>query len=203
VSRAVIRFAFALTTEDGETHSGGHFRIWCNKDDTYIAERGTGALWKTSLHGDAAWRTAETAESFTSDRPMLNGSPDRAPWKYTPTPFVGGRRLAYVIACTRGAMMPEQVKASYSIIPVADRWDQLTKANVWMSEANITPDDEGRIGPRLSLQSGRSVWVTPAVEYIPPIEPEPTPATTLLRPMIPGKDDVRYPGVIVVGVHLG
>ncbi|WP_336649122.1 hypothetical protein [Microbacterium sp. MMO-10] len=197
-----IRFTFAIASGDNAGLGAGQFRVWCHGDDTYIADAGV-PQWKTSLHGEIAWRTAETAESHSSPEARLPGETDRAPWKYTPPDFVDGQRLAFVVGATRAALAPWSVPERYQRIEVRDRWDELTKANIWMTQADAeVPDHPFRIGPILELASGTRVWASVGREYLEPIDPEPAPTSTMLEPQIPGVHDVTAPGVLIRGVHL-
>lgn len=78
------------------------WRLWVHGDDTYVADKATGARWKTSLHGDVAWRLAVTQEAMARDAAPIPPGMDRAPWKFDPPPFANGGRLAFFVAATRG-----------------------------------------------------------------------------------------------------
>jgi hypothetical protein len=69
--------------------------LWVHSDDTYIADKTTDALWKTSLHADVAWRLAATQEAMAGDAAPIPPGMDRALWKFDPPPFVNGGRLAF------------------------------------------------------------------------------------------------------------
>lgn len=197
-----IRFAFAITQGDSAGLQCGHFRVWVHGDDTYIADVGLAGIWKTSLHGEVAWQTAETKESHLSTNPMLVPTGDRAPWKYDPPAFEDGRRLAFVIGVTRTAMRPgTAAPARYEVIEVSDRWDQLTKANVWMSVPPVAPDPH-HIGPVLTLANETQVWVTRGEEPMDESTPEPPPDSTIAEPQIPGLHDVIAPGMIIRGINV-
>jgi hypothetical protein len=203
VAQQAIRFTFGINEGINSGLRCGEFRVWCSRDDTYIAERHTAGIWKASLHGDVAWRTAETRESFESHDARLKGAPGRAPWEYQPTSFDGGRRLAFVIGMTRVAMMRESPADRYLLMPIQDRWDRLWTANIWMSEPGALPNEVDRVGPVLRLANGRGVWVVAGSEALPAIAPEPLPTSTMIKPLSPEYDGVRAPGWMVVGVHLG
>ena len=197
-----IRFTFAIRAGDNAGLGVGQFRVWCHGDDTYVADAGV-PQWKTSMHGEVAWRTAETAESHASPEARLPNGTDRAPWKYDPPEYIQGQRLAFVIGVTRGALRPSSVPERYQPIEVRDRWDELTKANVWMTQAGAdVPDHPARIGPVLELACGARVWVSAGREPMEPIEPEPVPISTLLEPQVPGVHEVTAPGALIRGVHL-
>ncbi len=197
----VIRFTFSIVHGPNAGLNCGQFRVWCGKNDTYIADRETASTWKASLHGDESWRVAETKESHLSSDPKLHG--DRAPWEFTVPPMENGRRLAFVVAVTRGALTLGSAPARYQVIPVEDRWDRIPEVNIWMSEEGVEIPTSNRVGPVLSLANGRSVWAEWGVEPVPAVEPEPLPASAILKPLVPEKDGVSAPGWIVVGAHLG
>lgn len=197
-----IRFAFRITSGPNAGLTVGRFMVLCHGDDTYVTDADV-PTWKTSLHGDVAWRTAETKESNLSPDARLPKGVDRAPWKYTPPEFVDGHRRALVIGVTRGALGPWPVPERYETIEVPDRWDELTKATVWMSEPGVNiPEPPERVGPILELSSGVRVWVGRGHEELEPIDPEPVPASAILEPQVPGIHDVTAPGLLVRGVHL-
>lgn len=197
-----IRFAFRITSGPNAGLAVGQFVVWCHGDDAYVADAGV-PTWKTSLHGEVAWRTAETKESHSSADAHLPIDVDRAPWKYTPPEFVDGHRRAFVIGVTRGALGPWQAPDRYETIDVADRWDGLTKATVWMSQPGVVvPEPPDRVGPILALTNGVQVWVGRGWEELEAIDPEPVPVSALIEPQLPGVHDVSSPGILVRGVHL-
>lgn len=131
---------------------------------------------------------------------LPNGHRD-APWVFTPTPFVNGIRLAFVIAVTRGALRPELPDSKDTVVAVEDRWDRLPALCIWMTEPEVT-FDRPVIGGPLPLDGGRQVWVAARVEPIDAIEPEPVPASAMIEPMSPESHGVAAPGILVRGVHL-
>lgn len=171
-----------------------------NKDDTYIAPAGLGGKWNCSLHRDVAWRWAVTTEELTSPNPVWR-SQDRAPWKFEPTPFVDGVRLAFVNCTFRHAPLPLPLDPRDEQIRVNDRWDQVTQARIWMSEPHIELSDDRLIADPLLLDSGRHVWVKAATEALPEGKPEPLAVGSMLEPAVPGVLDVLAPGVFHRGVH--
>lgn len=194
-----IRFCFRITSGPNSGHAVGQFRVWTNGDDTYIADRNVKS-WKTSLHGDIAWRTAETRESSTSSAPRLPAGTDRAPWKFSPPPFADGYRCAYVIGVTRGSLRPLEVPARYHTVEVRDRWDELTKVSLWMAEPGVpNPPASDRIGPLLRLSSGLKVWAVAGAESLKGGQPGPVPIAALYEPQVPGIHDVITPGLLVRG----
>jgi hypothetical protein len=197
-----IRFAFRISCGENAGLGIGQYRVWCHADDTYIADAGV-TSWKVSLHGDVAWRMAETSESHRSDQTRLPRSTDRAPWKFTPTVFEDGQRLAFVVAATRGSLRRHDAPERYETIEVRDRWDVLTKANVWMTQPGVSvPASDLRVGPVLDLANGNRVWVTPGREPIEAITPEPPPTSGIVEPQVPEKDGVTAPGVILRGLNV-
>lgn len=197
-----LRFTFAITTGPRAVLTTGGWRLWVRGDDTYIADKATGALWKTSLHGDVAWRLAATQEAMAGDAPPIPPGMDRALWKFDPPPFVNGGRLAFFIAATRGCMRPGRLDSREVVIEVEDRWDQLTHAMVWMTEPTVVLVHPRVVGGPLQLASGRKVWLTADVQALPPCDPEPIPASSMIEPMWPEKHGVPCPGIIIRGVHL-
>jgi hypothetical protein len=160
-------------------------------------------MWKASLHGDDSWRFALTSENERSESPMLAGGHHNTPWEFTPTPFVDGVRLAFVIAVVRGALMDESPDSKETVVEVEDRWDRLTGLYVRMTEPNVTLDPRHAVvGGPLPLTSGRQVWVTTCWEAIEPIAPEPLPVSTIVEPMSPEKHGVKVPCFRIRGVHL-
>ncbi|MDR7188273.1 hypothetical protein J2Y46_001089 [Microbacterium sp. BE35] len=197
-----IRFAFRITSGPHTGLTVGQFVVWCHGEDTYIADAGV-TSWKTSLHGEVAWRTAETKESNLSPDARLPAGVDRAPWKYAPPEFVDGHRRAFVIGAYRSALGHWPVPARYETIEVADRWDELTKANVWMTQPGFdVPAPPDRVGPTLELTNGVRVWVGRGREELEASDPEPVPVSAILEPQVPGVHDVTAPGILIRGVHL-
>ena len=197
-----IRFAFRISSGPNAGLSVGQFRVWCHKDDTYIADAGVPS-WKTSLHGEVAWQTAETKESFTSPEARLSGTSDRAPWKFAPPEFEDGQRLAFVVCATRGALGTSVAPQRYRTVEVNDRWDELTKVNIWMTLPKVElPDASLLLGPVLTLESGANVWAAVGREYIAPSDPEPVPGSSIIEPQVPGRHDVTAPGLLIRGLHL-
>jgi len=202
---AMTRFTFSIIEGPNAGHSCGGWRIWTNNEDTYITAKSIGHAWKVSLHGDRCWRMAATKEHVENSPAPLVASRDEVVFKFTPTTFdEHGVRLAFVVAVLRGALRPEQLHNKESQLRVEDRWDRITKASVWMTEVGITDlQVDRRIAGPLPLASGRNVWVSAGSEPIAPTDPEPIPATSIIRPMRPEVDDVNCPGLMVVGAHLG
>lgn len=132
--------------------------------------------------------------------PNLPSGSDRAPWAWSPTPFVDGVRLAFVIAVTRGAVLdqPANPNDQHRIV-VEDRWDLLTLAKLWMTEPGVDLPIEPLIEEPLRLSSGRRVWITAGWEELEGCEPEPLSAGAVVEPYTPGLQDVCAPGVLVRG----
>jgi len=169
-----------------------------------ITATSVGSMWKASLHGDDSWRIALTAENERSKNPMLPGGHKDAPWQFEPTTFDAGHRLAFAVAVARAAFRAEAVPANEVVIPVEDRWDRLPIAYVRMTEPGVQLMTEQQlVGGPLPLASGRQVWVTAGSEVIAPVEPEPVPVGSMIRPLAPVEDEVAAPGLIVVAVNIG
>lgn len=201
VARQRLRFAFTLTEGPNAGLSCSGWRLWVNREDTYITAKSLEGKWKTSLHGDEAWQHAVTIEHLRSPNPVYN-RPDRAAWKFTPTVFQNGGRLAFVIAVTRGALLPQTADAREHHIPVADRWDQVTKACVWMTEPDVDFASAMLLGGPLRLASGRRVWLAYGVEMLPGgNEPEEPCIGAMVQPMSPEADGVAAPGLLLRGVR--
>lgn len=198
------KIAFAFTIEDGRDRglTSGGWRVWTRHEDTYIVATSLGHVWKTSLHGDSAWRLAVTQEHLATENPVWTER-DRAPWKFAPTPFVDGLRLAYVVAACRHALLPRALDLKEVQIRVEDRWDQLTMAKIWMTEPGLTFDAPRLIGGPLPLASGRSVWVSADVEELPGGEPEPIAVSSMIEPLWPEEHGVPAPGLLLKGLHIG
>jgi len=196
-------FSFEITSGPNAGLRCGGWRVWTRKEDTYITTAELGPKWKASLHGDVAWQVAITRENAASPDRLLPVGHDRAPWKFTPPPFIDGRRLAFAIAVSRGALRPDPpVEGDEHTIIAEDRWDLVTVAQVWMTEPGAALGIEPSLGP-LALASGRQVWVAGAWEEVEPMDPEPVPVSAMIEPMWPEKHGVTAPGYMVRGVHLG
>lgn len=196
-----LRYAFAITTGPNAGLGLGGWRIWTHREDTYVAMKGN--PWKASLHADASWRVAITAEHQTSGKPPLVPGGRATSWEFTPTPFEEGGRLAFVIATYRNALRPIRPDLKDTLIEVADRWDRLTAIYVWMTEAGIELETTAPVVGPLPLDSGRHVWVTTGYQTITPSRPEPVPDAVIVEPRTPGHDDVTAPGFLVRGANFG
>lgn len=199
-----VRFAFAIADGPNEGLTSGRWRVWVHHETIYVAPSDLSGKWKASLHGDDAWRVAVTKEHHRAPDAVW-AEEDRAPWKFDPTPFVEGRRLAFVVAVTRGAFKRLPIKSKDSVIEVEDRWDRLPMAKVIVSEPRLPPvEDSGvRVGRELALSSGRSVQVVAAAEAIAATDPEPEPASTVIEVWHPRTHDVAAPGFFLRGVNVG
>lgn len=200
--REKIRFAFTIAEGPNAGITCGGWRVSVHGEGTYISSTAVGGIWKTSLHGDAAWRLAVTKEHFASSTSVYNG-PDRAPWKFQPTKFVSGKRLAYAIGVFRHALRPESIDPKEVQIAVNDSWNELTVAYIWMTEPGVELLSDRLVGGPLLLKSRRSVWVTAGVEEIGDMKPEPVARSTFAEPVSPEVNGVLAPGVLVRGVHVG
>ncbi|HMJ77435.1 MAG TPA: hypothetical protein VK507_15760 [Iamia sp.] len=159
---------------------------------------------KVSLHGDEAWQLAFTGEHARQPDSLVPPGHDRVMWKFDPTEFEEGRRLAFAIGVVRGALRPRETDAKEDpeTIVVEDRWDLVTVAKVWMTEPGVVLDPGfAHLDPPMPLVGGRQVWVTVASEEIEPQEPEPAPDAVIMKIMRPEEHDVSCPGVLLVGAN--
>lgn len=198
-----VAFAFTILSGPNAGLTCGGWRVWTHAEDTFITTKDLGGVWKASLHGEVAWRVALTKEHATSAESVLPRKHDRAVWKFAPTPFINGRRLAFAIGVTRGALLPMSLSAKELHIPVEDRWDALTVAYVWMTEPGVRLNEENHqlVGGPLRLESGRQVWVSADMEpWKGP--PESKPVSAALVVLTPEKNAVRAPGFLLRGVYL-
>lgn len=198
-----LRFNFRL--QDGP-HSGlscGGWRVWTNAEDTYITAKSLRDTWKVSLHGDEWWAAGVTKENSLREDTVLPAGQPRAVWRFQPTPFVDGHRVAFAIGVFRHALLPGESDTREFVIDVPDRWDILSLALVRMTEPGVEPDPMWTIvGGPLPLISGRRVWVTSHGEEIPPSKPEPMAVSSMIEPWTPETHGVASPGWIVKGVHV-
>lgn len=203
ISKRKIRFAFTIQEGRNAGLTSGSWFVKTHVEDVYIAGKAISGIWKVSLHGDQAWRLALTSEHVkTGEPPQLPNELDRAGWTFQPPPFVDGRRLAFAIAATRGALLPIGLDEQDLHIAVEDRWDQLTVAYLWMTEPAVELDRPARrIGEPLLLASGRRVWLTAGVERVAG-EPEPIAVGSMVEPMTQDAHGVTAPGLMLKGVRL-
>jgi hypothetical protein len=160
MARPLVRFGFVI--EDGPNRglACGGWRVWTRHEDTYITAKSLNGTWKTSLHGDAVWQLAVTKEHLRAAQRPVWTEPDRAPFKFRPTRFVDGKRLAFVVAATRGALPPQPLDSRELRVAVEDRWDTLTSVWIWMTETGRDFHEDGLLAGPLPLASGRNVWTT-------------------------------------------
>ncbi len=200
-SNTSLCFTIQSGPNAGLTLSG--WRLQVRKEDTYIIAKTVGGIWKTSLHGDVAWRHAMTREHVDSGAPpQLTG--DRAAWRFTPTEYVNGQRLAFVVATARSCFRPETLDTREAQIPVEDRWDRLYLAKVWMTEAGSDKDlstHPDLLGDPFTMSSGRRVWLTFDVEETTAVPAEPIADSVILLPQWPEKRSVFAPGLLAVGAR--
>ena len=181
------------------------WRVWTHGEDTYITATSFGDKLKVSLHGDEAWQLAYASEHARGTESLVPGGMGRVVWAFDPTPFEDGRRQAFAVGVTRGALRPIDAtrKADPDIIAVKDRWDLVTVAQIWMTEPEAAlPEGLPALSGPLPLRSGRQVWVTASWEEIAPQDPEPIPVSALVKFIRPEEADVACPGVMVVGLNV-
>lgn len=196
----MIRFAFTIADGPNIGLSSGGWRLWTKGEDTYLTAKSLKDTWKVSLHADDAWRVAVPKENYNSDDPIYTGE-NRALWEFQPTAFKDGKRLAFVVGMCRHALLPMDLSPKEVHIAVNDRWDELTKAEVWMTEPGVDLQSERMIGGPLDLTSGRRVWLVARTELLEFSAPEPQAVGALIKPLTPESDGVPAPGFLVVGVH--
>lgn len=202
--RQLIRFAFTVPTTESVGLTNAGWRVRVRGEDTYITAKTLKDTWKASLHGDVAWQVAVTKDHARLPNSVLPPGHDRVFWRFDPTPFVDGERLAFAVAVARGALRPAELNPRETHIAVEDRWDRLAVAYVYMTEAGVDPKPRARlVGGPLALSSGRRVWVYAGSEEVPATEPQPPPAGALIRTLVPGEHDVSAPGMLVVGLNIG
>ncbi|MGX1976898.1 hypothetical protein [Streptomyces kronopolitis] len=201
--KSKLGFAFTIQSGPRAGLTSGPWRAWTSKEDTYVTSVSLGGTWKISLHGDAAWRIAVTAEHMRQERPVWPKGIDRAPWKFSPTQFHEGRRLAFVIAASRGSLIPGALSDKDIHISVEDRWDLITMAQMWMTEPGVEIPGTWRVvGDALKLASGRRVWIIKETQHVPGDKEEQIAAGIMSEPMLPGTHDVSAPGILLRGVHV-
>lgn len=203
--KARIKFAFQITEGPNAGLACPGWRVWTHGTSTYLAQADSGDKWKLSLHGDAAWRFAQTAEDLRSPAPSLPAGHDRAPWKFTPPPFENGTRLAFVVAATRAAMLNQPpVRPGEIIVGVDDRWDQVTTVALHMTLPGIELQTSREIVANpLPLAEGRRLWLSASSEKSSESnEPETSIVGSMIQPMSPEVHGVLCPGLLVKGIRL-
>lgn len=200
MARRPFRFAFRIVSGPCAGHGSVGWRLWVHDESVYLTAKSLDGTWKVSLHGDVAWRLAVTSEHLkTSHAPVWRGS-DRAPWKFEPPDFVDGRRLCFVVAATRAAMLPSADTDDFDVV-VEDRWDQLTSVFVWMTDPGIGFNEVGLIAGPFPLASGRRVWVTQERQKLPLAQPHSDIVGVLVEPLWPDHDNVTAPGLLLKGLR--
>lgn len=198
-----IRFAFTIQPGGGIPLTSGSLRVWTNKEDTYMTSVALAGTWKVSLHGEVAWQIAATSEHLRSENPVWSASQGRAPWKFSPTEWVNGRRLAFVVAASRGALIAAPIESGDVHITAEDRWDRITMAQIWMTEPDVDlPNDARLVGGPLSLASGRKVWVTADTQEVPGEKELVVARGIMAQPLLPETHNVSAPGLLLRGVHI-
>lgn len=208
--KSKTRFAFTIKDGTNAGSTSGPWVVWTHKDDIYIAPEELSGMWKVSLHGDAAWRLAMTAEHVASGiEPQLPQGVDRAMWKWVTDelpapPFVDGVRLTFVVATTRAALLSSRPLDDRSQhIAVDDRWDVLTMVRFLMTEPGVELTDVPRpVGRSMLLSNGRRLWMAVATESVVG-EPEVGIEGAMVEVMSPATHDVSVPGLLLKGLRLG
>lgn len=195
-----LRYRFGITQGSNAGLSSGGWRIWTHDESVYIAAKGN--PWKASLHADDSWRVAVTSEHVRLAREPVIPHGRATVWEFEPTKFDAGGRMVFAVAATRNALNWQQIDARETVIPVADRWDQITVLYVWMTEAAVDLHGRPVVGGPLPLSNGRRVWVTSGVEDVDPCEPEPVPAGQAIFPRSPDEHGVAAPGFLIRGVNV-
>ncbi|MFJ2222135.1 hypothetical protein ACIOFY_19120 [Streptomyces anulatus] len=198
-----IRFAFTIQHGENSGLTSGSQRVWTSREDTYLTSVSLSGTWKVSLHAEVAWRIAVTSEHMRSENPVLPPGEDRAPWEFSPTEWVNGRRLAFVLAASRGALINRPLETADAHIAVEDRWNQITMAQIWMTEPGVDlPKGVRLIGGPLPLASGRRVWVTADTQDVPGEQEWTVASGIMAEPLLPQTHDVSAPGLLLRGVHV-
>jgi len=198
-----VRFRFEITDGPNSGLSCPGWRVWTTRDSIYMAGAETGSMWKLSLHGDVAWRYAQTSENRRSPNPVLPQDHDRAPWTFEPTPFIDGVRHAFAVAVFRHALVAAPPDPSELVLPVDDRWDTVTTLFLQVTEVGTDLETtRSVVREPLPMSAGRRLWLTLDSEFCGG-EPEPPAVGTMIEPAAPATHGVAFPGVFVRGVHLG
>ncbi|GGU71481.1 hypothetical protein GCM10010275_01990 [Streptomyces litmocidini] len=99
--------------------------------------------------------------------------------------------------------MPAPIDSNDVHIAVEDRWDQITMAQIWMTEPEVAlPDGVRLIGGPMPLVSGRNVWVTAETQEVPGEEEGRVASGIMAQALLPGTHDVSAPGLLLRGVHV-
>ena len=198
-----MRFTFRVESGPNAGLSCGGWRVWTHGEARYITGKPLKDTWKVSLHGDEWWAAAVTKENAQRRDTVLPPDLDRSVWRFQPTSFSQGHRIAFAVGVFRHALRPEPVDKSETVIAVPDRWDVLSLALVRMTEPGVDVDPAWAVvGGPLMLASGRRVWVTRSVEAIEPTDPEPVAVGAMIEPVSPETHGVASPGWLVKGVHV-
>lgn len=198
-----VRFAFRITSGPNAGLGSAGWRVWTHGNSIYMNSVSTGGRWKLSLHGDVAWRYAQTAEDQHSETPTLPAGHERAVWTFTPTPFEDGVRRAFAIAITRAALLPCAVDPKEAVLEVEDRWDRLVTLFLEVTLPGVELTTSRRvIAEPLALSDGRRLWLTLGSEPLDG-QPEPQAVSAMIEPVAPETHGVAFPGVMVRGVRIG
>ncbi|MFI5719059.1 hypothetical protein [Nocardia sp. NPDC051750] len=197
-----VRFAFTIREGEHAGWTAGSWRLWVSKEDTYIAAANVGSIWKASLHGDTAWRIAQTSENAQSTTPIIDPKIGRSMWEFDPVPFEGGKRMAFVVAPLRSSYLPGALDPRDNHIAAQDSWDKITIAYIWMTEPGVNLEVDRIVGGPLTLSSGRQVWLSAGTEPCSQSE-EADIVGSMIEPQMPGRHEVNAPGFLVRGLRLG
>jgi hypothetical protein len=135
--RPRLRFGFRLVDGPNAGLSCGGWRVWTHSEDTYITAKPLRDTWKVSLHADEWWATAVTRENTQREDSILPSGLPRSAWRFQPTEFVDGSRIAFGIGVLRHALRGESIDHTETVISVPDRWDLLSLALVRMTEPGV------------------------------------------------------------------
>jgi len=105
-------------------------------------------------------------------------------------------------------MLPNAPDEREIVVPVADRWNQLTLVRLWMTLPGVDYQvrrDATLLAEPMTLANGRKVWLDTVSEQVTNWSPDPEPPATsaLVVPMGPDTHAVSAPGYLVKGLRLG
>lgn len=105
-------------------------------------------------------------------------------------------------------MLPNAPDEREIVVPVADRWNQLTLVRLWMTLPGVDYQvrrEATLLAEPMTLANGRKVWLDTVSEQVTDWSPDPEPPATsaLVVPMGPDTHAVSAPGYLVKGLRLG